>query len=107
MTQPILTRDDLRDMADDIMDRVDQRFDDMRQRGDERHHENVTRLSRIETECRATNGRVTTLEEQVRQLFKRVGAKIGAVTMKDFGVWSGIIAAVYLILTQVLGFTRP
>lgn len=61
---------------------TNRRFDEGRQETRDRHDDNIRRLDRIETEVRATNGRVTRHDEQIRTLFSRLK---GAVSKSDYG----------------------
>jgi response regulator RpfG family c-di-GMP phosphodiesterase len=54
------------------METVIARLEWMEARQAERHVDNVTRLDRIESEVRRTNGRVTRLEERMKTVFERL-----------------------------------
>lgn len=52
--------------------RVTELKDDTREDAQEMHRENKDRLVRIEDQCRLTNGRVSTLESEVRGVWQRI-----------------------------------
>lgn len=101
------------------LDNVTRRMDDHQSLARVQHQENVTRLERIETEVRTTNGRVTRHDEQLRTLFRRHDAKPHGETMdaetlplniKSARLWIGVavacIGGTYFVMTTVLGFAR-
>lgn len=51
-------------------DEIRRQFADLSAAGQVRHEQNTARLERIEHEVRATNGRVTRHDEQIRTLFR-------------------------------------
>jgi hypothetical protein len=52
--------------------RVTELKDDTREDAQTMHREGMNRLVRIEEQCRITNGRVSTLESEVRQVWVRI-----------------------------------
>jgi predicted methyltransferase len=52
--------------------RVTELKDDTREDAQQMHRENKDRLVRIEDQCRITNGRVSTLESEVRSVWQRI-----------------------------------
>lgn len=112
MTEQWATRDDLNQaredmqrIGDQIITQINTRFDDAREIGNGRHSENVARLERIETQVRTTNGRVTTLEANVIELFRRVKDRVTGITLADVGRWMAIIGGTYWAMSA-LGFHK-
>lgn len=101
------------------LENVTRRMDDHQSLARVQHQENTTRLERIETEVRTTNGRVTRHDEQLRTLFRRedtrapveeADAETLPLNIKSARLWIGLAAAciggTYFIMTTVLGFAR-
>lgn len=116
-----ISRDDLQAVVDSVIDRVDERFEAERRFVDARHQENKDMrdedralMQQIHAEVRATNGRVTTLEANVRELFaklKDLVAQIGTVrvsgvNLKQVIQWASVAGGTWYVLTQVLGFHK-
>jgi hypothetical protein len=83
-----------------------------RETGDRRHEDNVRWLQRIDANQQITNGKVITLEGQMRDVFRRLrervdhAQRVTGVTLKDVGLWVAIIGGTYVVLTQAMGFHR-
>lgn len=83
----------------------------------EQHAENLTRLDRIETEVRRTNGRVTRLEEQVKSLWRALKRGVskpedgeqGGISRRDVAVFlaggAGLLAA-WKFVTEAIEILR-
>lgn len=71
-------RQELREHLTLLRDHFDERFDSSQDERDRMHRENLAQMVRIEEQCRETNGRVSKLEEamrNVREEFQRIRDK--------------------------------
>jgi hypothetical protein len=83
---------------------LDAKLDWLERRQSERHVETTTRLDRIETQVRETNGRVTRHDEQIRTLFRvRPKDVLTMGTVKIFAAFGGWVVAALLGALKLAG----
>lgn len=110
------------------LDGITRRMDDAQELSYQRHEENMERfrdlgtdVKAVETEARKTNGRLATVEAEIRGIWQRIktlGRGAGGegedqhITLRTVGIWVGIIgvtvtATIWFVVTVLHWGPKP